>query len=179
MLDQAPARVAPIILPRLEVVQATTSVELDAVMMLRRLVFDCEQGMVDGSVLDHDDGRSIQALALYRRSARLEPVGTGRLTLNAGERGEALISWVATRAGARHQGVGRAVMAYLIERADQAGAPLVALAAQTHAERFYRKLGFIGTGRTYTIRDVPHRWMIRRSHPRLENHAPELEGSRD
>ena len=49
----------------------------------------------------------------------------------------------------------------MLAAADEAGAPLVVLAAQTHAERFYRRLGFLPAGQPYEVRGVPHRWMAR------------------
>jgi predicted GNAT family N-acyltransferase len=159
----ATALIESIPTPQITVVSASTNWEIDAVLTIRRRVFGDEQGMIDGRASDQDDGRSVRALALWHRDGWARPVGTGRLTLDAGERGEALISWVATLPEARGLGVGRAVMRYLIDQADAAGAPVIALAAQTHAEQFYRKLGFVGTGRVYAVRGVEHRWMVRRT----------------
>jgi predicted GNAT family N-acyltransferase len=159
----ATALVDPVSPSPVTVVSATTSLQFDAVLSIRRRVFGDEQGMIDGRASDQDDGRSVQALAYHSRNGRVLPAGTGRLTLDAGERGEALISWVATLPEARGHGVGRAVMRHLIEQAEAAGAPVIALAAQMHAESFYQKLGFVGTGRTYLVRGVEHRWMVRRT----------------
>ena len=147
--------------PTIEVVRADSGPEFEAVLDIRRRVFGEEQGMIGGPASDQDDRRSLQALALWRPDGQLRPAGTGRLTLGAGAGGEALISWVATLPEARGRGVGRSVMAFLIEYAERAGAPVIALAAQMHAAPFYRKLDFIGTGRTYVVQGVEHRWMIR------------------
>jgi predicted GNAT family N-acyltransferase len=160
----ATALIEPVSPPQITVVSATTSQQFDAILTIRRRVFGDEQGMIEGRASDQDDRRSVQALAYLSRNGRLLPAGTGRLTLDAGERGEALVSWVATLPEARGQGVGRAVMRYLIAQAEEAGAPVIALAAQMHAEPFYQKLGFAGTGRTYLVRGVEHRWMARRKH---------------
>ena len=159
------------------VIRATSASEVAAVLDLRRRVFSDEQGIVAASVNDPDDDRSVHALALLPDVPALEPsghlvvsrtaatewqpVGTGRLTLHYGERGEALIAWVATLPHARRLGVGTAVMRFLLAAADDAGAPLVALAAQTHAERFYRRLGFLAAGSPYLVRGIEHRWMAR------------------
>lgn len=159
----ATAVIEPVAGSGLIVIQATTSPDFDSVVAIRRRVFGDEQGMIDGPASDQDDRRSVQALALLAHGRRSVPVGTGRLTLGAGARGEALISWVATLPEARGRGVGRAVMSFLIREAEAADAPVIALAAQLHAEPFYRKLGFVGTGRTYQVRGVDHRWMVRRS----------------
>lgn len=163
----ATALIEPVVQPDIEVIRARLGPEFDAVLEVRRRVFSDEQGMIDGRVSDQDDRRSVHALALWHADGQTVPVGTGRLTLGAGERGEALISWVATVPRARRRGVGRAIMRFLIDHAESSGAPVVALAAQMHAELFYRKLGFFSTGRTYLVRGVEHRWMIRRSQRQL------------
>lgn len=157
--------------PTIDVIEAKLGSELDAVLEVRRRVFSDEQGMVNGRVSDQDDRRSVQALALWQGDDQATPVGTGRVTLGAGDRGEALISWVATLPWARHHGVGREVMRFLIDHAEWSGAPMVALAAQMQAAAFYQKLGFISTGRSYLVRGVDHQWMIRRNHRQLFHDA--------
>ena len=174
-IDWQPAPFAPA--GSLRVIRAATPAEVEAVLDLRRRVFGTEQGIATASVNDPDDDRSVHALALRAVAAGLDrighrtglrtgsagwhPVGTGRLTLRFGERDDALIAWVATIPEARQQGVGTAVMRFLLAAADDAGAPLVALAAQTHAERFYRRLGFMAAGSPYLVRGIEHRWMAR------------------
>jgi predicted GNAT family N-acyltransferase len=153
--------------PNIIVIEASPGPEFDAVLDIRRRVFGVEQGMIEQRASDQDDRRSLQALAYCDIDGEYRPAGTGRLTLNAGERGEALISWVATLPDLRHLGVGRAVMRYLIDYADAEGVQIIALAAQMHAEPFYLKLGFTGTGRTYFVQGVEHRWMVRRSPRRM------------
>lgn len=133
-----------------------------AVLELRRRVFGEEQGIAGAVVRDRDDDRSVHALALLTdATGQRRPVGTGRLTMGYGERGEALIAWVATRPDARGRGVGRAVMRLLLDAADEAGAPMVVLSAQSHAEGFYRRLGFVPTGRRFGVKGIEHRWMAR------------------
>ncbi|MDQ3693657.1 MAG: GNAT family N-acetyltransferase [Chloroflexota bacterium] len=160
----ATALIEPPAHPTITVIRARPGPSFEAVLEVRRRVFSDEQGMVDGRVTDQDDGRGVHALAYRELAGRSEPVGTGRLILGAGDRGEALISWVATLPEARRHGVGREIMRFLIDWAEASGASLVALAAQTHAELFYRKLGFVGTGRVYCVRGVEHRWMVRRNY---------------
>ena len=147
--------------PRLEVVRAVSEAEVAAVLELRRRVFRDEQRIAEGNVADPDDARSLHALALLPDGPGRRAVGTGRLTLGFGDRGEALVAWVATLPEARRRGIGLAVMRFLLAAADNAGAPLVVLAAQTHAEGFYRRLGFVPAGRPYLVRGVEHRWMGR------------------
>lgn len=146
---------------RVEVVAARPGPEFDAVVELRCRVFGREQGLVDVGAIDKDDARSLNALALRPSRDLPIPVGIGRLTLAYGEQGEALIAWVATAPEARERGVGSAVMRFLLAAADGAAAPRVVLAAQSHAEAFYRRLGFIPAGKPYLVRGVLHRWMAR------------------
>lgn len=148
----------------LEVVAARPDggVAFGAVLELRRQVFGLEQGIAGAVVSDRDDDRSLHALALLADAAgQRRPVGTGRLTLGHGHQGEALIAWVATRPEARGRGVGTAVMRFLLAAADEAGAPLTVLSAQTHADRFYRRLGFVPAGRPFTVKGIEHRRMTR------------------
>jgi predicted GNAT family N-acyltransferase len=135
-------------------------VEFAAVLDVRRLVFGEEQGLVVGDVADRDDWRSLHALA-YLPGQGERGVGTGRLTLAFGDGGEAMISWLATLPAARRLGVGSAVMRFLLATADASAAPRVVLAAQLHAEPFYRQLGFVATGNPYVVRGVLHRRMVR------------------
>jgi len=145
-------------------IRVTTDAEMAAVLALRQRVFGDEQRIVDASVTDPDDARSLHALAFAVDAAGDHPVGTGRLTLDFGERGEALIAWVATAPEARGRGIGSATMRFLIAAADEAGAPVVLLSAQIHAEPFYRRLGFAAAGDPFLVKGIEHRWMARR-HP--------------
>jgi len=144
-----------------EVVRAIDGAAFLAVLALRRRVFDDEQRIADASVTDRDDERSLHALALLPGPAGRQPVGTGRLTLGFGGRGEALIAWVATLPEARGRGVGAATMRFLLAAADRAGSPTVVLSAQTHAEGFYRRLGFVRAGQPFVVKGIEHRWMAR------------------
>ena len=52
-------------------------------------------------------------------------------------------------------------MRFLLAAADRAGAPKVVLSAQTHAEGFYRRLGFVPAGQPFLVKGIEHRWMAR------------------
>jgi predicted GNAT family N-acyltransferase len=143
--------------PELTVRFAETDADMSAVIEIRRRVFGHEQAIAGSSVVDAADNRSLHALAIIPGGA----VGTGRLTLNAGQDGEAHIAWVATLTGYRGQGIGRAVMRLLLDAADDAGAPVVVLAAQVHALSFYRRLGFVPFGRRYLVSGIEHQLMAR------------------
>jgi predicted GNAT family N-acyltransferase len=52
-------------------------------------------------------------------------------------------------------------MRFLLAAVDRAGAPTAVLSAQTHAEGFYRRLGFVRTGQPFVVKGIEHRWMAR------------------
>ena len=145
-----------------EVVRVVSQAELAAALAIRRRVFAEEQGVADLRVSDPDDARSVIALASFHLHRARWPVSTGRLTLSHLPGDPALIAWVATVPEARGQGAGAAVMRFLLDAADSAGAGEVVLAAQLRAEAFYLRLGFEQAGPIYDVRGIPHRRMIRR-----------------
>ena len=150
--------IAPI---RPTVVAARTEAELRLVRDLRQRVFGDEQQIVDVAAPDPDDERSLHALALVSVGGEQVPVATGRLTPDYGQGGEALIAWVATLPDYRRQGIGSAVIRFLLDAADESGLPLVVLSAQAHAIDFYRHLGFFPFGHRYLVRSIEHQWMAR------------------
>lgn len=158
-----PARpVNPAPAPGLTVRAAVTPDDLAAVLDLRERVFGGEQGVPDAGVLDPDDRRSLHALATLSDELAGEPVGTGRLTPGAGPWAEAQIAWVATLPEYRRLGVGALVMRFLLDAADEVGAPAVLLSAQTHALSFYRRLGFVPYGSCFHSHGIEHQLMVRR-----------------
>ncbi len=147
---------------RIEVRAAETRQEWEAVFALRRQVFKIELGMAGEAVEDAEDGRSVVALALLEDDdGAIWPVGSGRLTLGAGQRGEGIVTWVATASGYRGRGIGVATMRFLLDEADRMESPAVILAAQAPAVLFYRKLGFIANGKAYIASGIEHLPMIR------------------
>jgi predicted GNAT family N-acyltransferase len=153
----------------LEIVRAFTPADMMDVLAIRRRVFADEQHVADLRVSDPDDGRSVIALArlLTHDDHRIErwPVATGRLTPPLAYGSQALIAWVATLPEYRGQGIGSELMRFLLRAADKAGTREVALAAQAHAEAFYRRLGFSVAGPHYDVRGIPHVRMVRRGVP--------------
>lgn len=157
--DQYPAH-------RLEVLRVTTPADLAQALEIRRRVFSLEQHVSDLRVSDPDDSRSLIALArLHEWDDDVfisRPVATGRLTPPIFSGDQALIAWVATVPELRDRGIGTVLMRFLLDAADAAGTREVALAAQAHAETFYRRLGFLPAGPLYDVRGIPHLRMTRR-----------------
>ena len=137
----------------------------DAALMIRRRVFADEQHVSDLRVSDPDDTRSIIALARVMTDDGLVPASTGRLTLSPLTGGPALVAWVATLPEWRGHGIAHELMEFLLHEAEKAGTQQVVLAAQAHAESFYRRLGFTAAGPLYDVRGIPHlrmTWQKRR-----------------
>lgn len=143
-----------------DVIRATTPEQVATALEIRRRVFAEEQRAFDLRIGDPDDARSVIALASLRLGAERPAVATGRVTLPAKRNGPALVAWVATLPEMRGQGAGRAVMRFLLDVSRDAGAGEVVLAAQIHADRFYRLFGFIPAGPLYDVRGIAHRRMV-------------------
>ena len=124
--------------------------DLAALQNLRRQVFIVEQQVPEELEWDADDAVSIHALAL---DAAGQPIGTGRL-LPDGHIGRMAVS-----AAWRRQGVGQAILHWLIDCARTRGDAAVHLHAQTHALGFYARAGFIVHGAVFMEAGIPHRAM--------------------
>ena len=83
------------------------------------------------------------------------PVATGRL-LPDGHIGR-----MAVRKPARGKGIGAAILAALIGEAKKRGDQAVMLNAQTHAEAFYQRYGFMREGEEFMEAGIPHIHMRR------------------
>lgn len=130
-----------------------------AATAIRLKVFVEEQGVSPEVELDAQDGRCWHALAYLRDdgdSAKEDPnhkqddgaeegtpVATGRL-LPDGHIGR-----MAVLPSVRGRGIGALVLAALIAKARELGFSEVVLSAQTHAQGFYRRAGFVPEGEPY------------------------------
>jgi predicted GNAT family N-acyltransferase len=127
---------------------------------IRETVFVAEQGVPAELELDRYDPECVHALA---RDETGRAVGTGRL-LPSEAHGERVVGHVGRMAVLkewRKRGVGGALLAGLVEAARERGDTEVALAAQTHAEAFYRAHGFVAQGNEFLDAGIPHRTMRR------------------
>lgn len=115
-------------------------------------VFVVEQQVPAGIELDEWDPQCLHALA---RDATGAVLGTGRL-LPDGHIGR-----MAVRRPARGLGVGSALLAALMQAAQERGMREVALSAQMHAMPFYARFGFEAYGEVYDDAGIPHRMMRR------------------
>lgn len=96
---------------------------------------------------DEMDPLSIHALVCDDEGRAL---ATGRL-LPDGHIGR-----MAVLESARGRGIGSAVLQALMEKAIQRGDRTVMLSAQTHAESFYQRHGFVREGEEFMEAGIPH-----------------------
>lgn len=114
---------------------------------IRTRVFVEEQGVPAELEWDAADADCWHAVA---RDAQGVPVGTGRL-LPDGHIGR-----MAVLAEARGSGVGMAILLALIAQARTLGYAEVMLNAQTHAESFYQRAGFVREGEIFMEAGIEH-----------------------
>jgi predicted GNAT family N-acyltransferase len=150
-------------MPEIDIVEARTRAELEQAFAIRRAVFVEEQGVSPALEFDARDDDARHLLALRAG----EPLGALRLRWLDGGR-TAKIERVAVLARERGDGIGGALLdaALALARANGAGAAL--LHAQTGAQAFYEKLGFVAFGPAFDEDGILHIAMRRH----LSNPAP-------
>lgn len=116
---------------------------------LRETVFVHEQGVPIELEIDEFDPGSLHLLAEYGGQA----VGTGRL-LEDGHIGR-----LAVLREYRGLGVGKALLAALVDQARSCGFDEAVLSAQVHAIPFYERAGFTVCGPEFLDAGIPHREM--------------------
>ncbi|MCG7893802.1 MAG: GNAT family N-acetyltransferase [Candidatus Thiodiazotropha taylori] len=131
--------------------QAIWPDDRELLRQVREPVFIEEQGVPERMEWDDDDIIAYHLLALDNQQ---QPIGTARL-LGSGQIGR-----MAVLAGWRNQGIGTALLLELLQQASRVGQDQVFLHAQTAAEPFYAKFGFIAEGEIFHEADIPHRKMF-------------------
>ena len=114
---------------------------------IRFEVFVDEQKVPADIELDDMDPHCVHAVA-YDEAG--QPLATGRL-LPDGHIGR-----MAVRKAGRGRGVGGAVLQVLIAAARARGDAEVILNAQSHAEGFYQRYGFVREGEPFMEAGIPH-----------------------
>jgi len=123
-----------------------------ALRAVRVAVFVQEQGVPEELEWDEFDACSVHVLA---EDPAGNPIGTGRLLADGH------IGRMAVLAGHRGQGIGAAMLQWLIEQARHRGMRELLLHAQTHAESFYSRHGFERVGDPFMEAGIPHCLMRR------------------
>lgn len=144
-------------MPEIEIVEVRTRSELVQGFAIRRAVFVEEQGVSQALEFDARDDDARHLLALRDGV----PLGTLRLRwLDEGR--TAKIERVAVLARERGGGVGYALLDAALALAQASGAREAGLYAQTGAQAFYAKLGFVAFGPAFDEDGIPHIAMRRR-----------------
>lgn len=121
--------------------------QCEAARAIRYDVFVIEQKVPVELEWDDMDAVSLHAL-VYDDAGRA--IATGRL-LPDGHIGR-----MAVREEARGKGIGGTVLQALMAEAKKRGDPAVVLSAQTHAEAFYGRYGFVREGDEFMEAGIPH-----------------------
>ncbi|WP_305416382.1 GNAT family N-acetyltransferase [Photobacterium leiognathi] len=116
---------------------------------VREQVFIQEQQIDPEIEFDNLDSEAVHVLVMDGE----QPLGTGRILADGH------IGRIAIMKSARGQGLGAKVVQALVKYAQQQGYPRVDLGAQTHANDFYRRLGFMPYGDEFMEANIPHQAM--------------------
>jgi YbgC/YbaW family acyl-CoA thioester hydrolase len=132
--------------------QVGTWAELgEAAGAVRTEVFVQEQGIPKELEWDAADAMAVHALVSNRLG---QPVATGRLLWESA--GVGRIGRMAVKKGLRGTRVGRTVLDALVKASADRGDREVLLHAQTSAEGFYLRAGFVPRGGVYQEAGIPH-----------------------
>ena len=123
----------------------------DDAQRLRMEVFVIEQSVPIELEWDESDEISMHTVAYDEEG---QPVATGRL-LPDGHIGR-----MAVRKNQRRQGIGTLVLLTLLAEAKRLGYAELVLHAQTHAQQFYERHGFIRIGDAFFEAGIPHIKML-------------------
>jgi predicted GNAT family N-acyltransferase len=124
--------------------------ESAAMRSIRTAVFVMEQQVPEDEEWDDMDPLCVHALAV---DARGTVIGTGRLAPDG------KIGRMAVLKGRRGQGVGTALLQFLVQAARAGGHAECHMNAQSHALPFYARHGFQVYGEEFMEAGIPHRCM--------------------
>ncbi|ADI27631.1 MULTISPECIES: GNAT family N-acetyltransferase [Geobacillus] len=124
-------------------------------LRVRRLVFIEEQNVPEDEEIDAFEDDSFH-LVLYDGQT---PVGAGRLRFI--DEGVGKIERICVLPSYRGRGAGRMVMEAIEQLAKTKGAKTAKLNAQTHAEPFYKKLGYTTVSGVFMDAGIPHVTMVK------------------
>jgi len=137
----------------------TDPADLEKALAVRRQVFIEEQQVPEEIEIDqYDQEMTTQHLLAFDHDGN--PVGTARFRPYGD--GVCKVERVAVLQSQRGTGIGKRIMEAIENEAKQAGYHTLKLNAQTHAQRFYEKLGYEAVGETFMEADIEHVTMIKR-----------------
>jgi len=132
--------------------------EMEDALSVRKAVFIVEQEVpADLEIDEHDEPNSKTAhFVVYKDE---QPVGASRLRPYAPGVGK--IERVAILKSERGTGLGRQIMLAMEDAAHAEGYQTLKLNAQTHAQRFYEKLGYEAHGDIFDDAGIEHIAMVK------------------
>lgn len=143
--------------PALDLAQTNLSIQVVAyadaqadLQQVRYQVFQVEQQVAPDLEFDGEDEAATHLIAYWKG----EPVGTARMRYLSDRL--AKIERVAVLASHRGAGIGRQLMEVAIAHLHDQGIPEIKINAQTHARRFYERLGFEQRGDEFDEAGIPH-----------------------
>ncbi|GAA4703618.1 GNAT family N-acetyltransferase [Brevibacillus fulvus] len=122
-------------------------------LAVRRAVFIEEQQVPEQIEMDQHDEPQADTLHFVAYNGA-SPIGAGRLRTYA--QGVGKVERIAVQATERGSGIGRRLMLQIEETARQHGYHKLKLNAQTHARRFYEKLGYLPVGELFFEAGIEH-----------------------
>jgi predicted GNAT family N-acyltransferase len=137
-----------------QLVAVETPEQMRQAYAIRRRVFIEEQQVPEEIELDEDDADAWHALALI--DGRV--VGCGRFVAHDDY---VKIGRMAVLPELRSEGIGRAILLFLMDEARRRGFKRAVLHAQLSAEGFYLKQGYEPLGDVFEEAGIPHRKMER------------------
>ncbi|MDD1612378.1 MAG: GNAT family N-acetyltransferase, partial [Methylococcaceae bacterium] len=138
------------IIPDYRIEPANFHADSDDLHVVRDAVFVIEQNIPDEIEWDELDPRSLHLIA---RDAGHNPIGTGRLTPDR------KIGRMAVLSAWRNRGVGKSLMAALLNEAQKRSWQEVSLNAQISILEFYERFGFVKEGEAFIEAGIPHQSM--------------------
>lgn len=134
-----------------------TDSDLEKAFHIRKEVFVEEQGVPLADEFDEFDtleGQCEHVLVYYDEQA----VGTGRARVVDGS---GKLERICILKPYRKYGLGKKIIQTLEEIAKDKGIAKVKLHGQTHAEEFYKKLGYMTSSDVFTEDGIPHILMVK------------------
>lgn len=138
----------------MKVIIATTDIERDDAYFVRRKVFVEEQNVPENLEIDEHENEATHFVMYYDA----KPIGAGRIRIIDGF---GKIERVCVLSSERNKKAGKLLMEAIEDFARQSEIVKTKLNAQTHAEAFYKKLGYETVSDIFMDADIPHVTMIK------------------
>ncbi|MEH7238290.1 GNAT family N-acetyltransferase [Bacillus sp. JJ1562] len=133
----------------------TNNKELDDAFTVRKVVFVDEQNVPLEEEIDQFEDEATH-IVLYDNN---EPVGAGRFRVLDGY---GKVERICVLASHRKKGAGNVIMQRMEDISKERGISKLKLNAQTHAENFYKKLGYETVSCLFMDAGIPHVTMIKK-----------------